>query len=82
MTIWTGRFWKAATERAVKTVAQTEVLLLGAELVNAFEVDWLEAAGVGASALVLSYLTSLASSAVTGDGPSLTNDESLTRPVS
>lgn len=80
-TIWTGRFWKATTERAVKTAAQVEAVYLGADLLNVLSVDWEKAAGIGGGALLLSVLSSLASSAVTGDGPSLTNDEVLRRPV-
>lgn len=80
-TIWTGIFWKAATERAIKTAAQVLVVFLGADLVNVMNVDWVTAAGIGGGALVVSYLTSIASSAVTGDGPSLTNNEVLASKV-
>jgi hypothetical protein len=79
--IWTGNFWKAATERAIKTVAQVELVFLGADVVNVLSVDWTTAAGIGGGALVVSYLSSIASSAVTGDGPSLTNNEVLASKV-
>lgn len=77
-TVWTKVFWKAATERAIKSLAQGLIVLFGASKVfNVMEVDWQQAAGVAGGLLVLSYLTSLASSLVTGDGPSLTNNEVL-----
>jgi len=79
--VWTKVFWKASTERAIKTAAQVETVFLGADVLNVLSVDWEKAAGIGAGALLLSYLTSIASSAVTGDGPSLTNNEVLASSV-
>jgi len=76
--MFTLAFWKAATERAVKTAAQTllAVYLVGDVAFNAFEADWGNMAGIAAGAVFLSYLTSLASAA--GDGnPSATNAETI-----
>jgi hypothetical protein len=79
--MWTRRFWKATAERAVKSAAQGFVLLVGADVVfNALQFDWENALGVVLGAGALSVATSLASSAITGDGPSLTNDEVLADP--
>lgn len=80
--IWTKRFWKATAERAIKSAAQGVVLLVGADVVfDALDFDWERAGGVALGAAALSVLTSLASSAISGDGPSLTNDEILSRPL-
>jgi len=74
--MWTGAFWKAATERAVKTAAQTAGLVLGADMVNVIDVDWVNVGGFAAGGLVLSYLFSLASGASNGN-PSAGNYETL-----
>lgn len=59
--MWTGLFWKAAAERAIKTAAQVVVTFLGADVVNAFAVDYERVAGIAAGAAVVSVLTSLVS---------------------
>jgi len=70
--MWTSKFWKESTERAVKTFAQTLVALLGAGSLNVLEVDWAQAIGVSVGAGLLSILTSLGSSKVSKeDSPSL-----------
>lgn len=66
----TGTFWRATLERAVRTVAQTAIALLGVDLVSVLEIDWTYVAGVSATAGVLSVLTSLAASNVGQAGPS------------
>lgn len=81
--MWTKRFWKATAERAIKTAAQALVVLAGGDAVfDAFKFDWATAGGVALGAGVLSVCTSLASMAISGSGPSLTNDEVLAGPVS
>ena len=80
MSIWTASFWKAATERAVKTAAQVAVVTIGADLATGFDVmavDWANVGGFTAGGLVLSYLTSIASGARDGN-PSATNSEVIT----
>lgn len=75
--MWTLDFWKAAGERAAKTVAQTMLALwlVGDVAFNVFDVDWLEALGVGLGAAVLSLLMSVASSTVSPVGtPSLVGE--------
>ena len=79
MSIWTATFWRAATERAVKTAAQVAVVTIGADLATAFDVmavDWANVGGFAAGGLVLSYLTSVASGAKDGN-PSATNAETV-----
>lgn len=69
--MFTVDFWKDATERALKTAAQSVILFwaVGDGLLNAWEADWTNAGGVAVGGLVLSYLTSLASS-LRGDSES------------
>lgn len=54
-------FWASAGERAIKTVAQTALALLGtSQLVSVVSVDWAEIGGVSILAGILSLLTSIA----------------------
>lgn len=75
MTIWTATFWKAATERAVKTLAQTAAALIVASGTGLINTDWLTLASVSGMAALVSLLTSIGSDALTGSGPSLTSAE-------
>ena len=52
------KWWKAATIRAVRTMAQTAVATIGASTVIA-DIDWLEVGSVTLLAGVLSLLTSI-----------------------
>ena len=70
-------FWKATTERAVKTLAQTAVTLIGAELVGFADLDWIFIASASGVAAVVSVLTSLAGAAATNGEPSLGGGEHL-----
>lgn len=58
--IQSKKFWKAAGVRAIKTFAQTLVALIGTTAVSITALDWAQILGVGATAAVLSILTSLA----------------------
>jgi hypothetical protein len=54
-------FWQSAGERAIKTVAQTALALLGtSQLVSVVDVNWAEIGGVSILAGILSLLTSVA----------------------
>jgi hypothetical protein len=54
-------FWASAGERAIKTVAQTALALLGtSQLISVVSIDWTEIAGVSVVAGVISLLTSIA----------------------
>ncbi len=78
MSIFTGAFWEAAFERAVKTFAQAEGALLIAGGTGILDTDWQTSVSVSGMAAVVSLLTSVGSDAFTsGDGPSLTNAETL-----
>jgi hypothetical protein len=71
MLTWT--FWRAALERALRTIAQTLLALwAGAGALDAFSIDFGEAAGVALGAALLSLLTSLVAEGVSpATGPSL-----------
>lgn len=66
---------KATLERAAKTFAQVLAATLGAEGIGLIDAAWLDALNISAMAAVLSILTSIASIKLTGEGPSLTNEE-------
>lgn len=53
-------FWKAAGIRAIRTICQTAVALIGTNAVGITEVDWLGVASGAALAGVVSMLTSIA----------------------
>ena len=70
--IWTKVFWKATAERAIKTAAQTAATVIGGNVVNAWELDYGQIAGVTLGGAILSVLTSIGSAKVTNNpGPSL-----------
>lgn len=73
----TKSFVRATLERAVKTFAQTLAAVLVASGTGLLDTDWIASLSMSAMAALLSVLTSIGSGAVTGGGPSLTNDEVL-----
>lgn len=73
--LFTTMFWLHAFERAVKTVAQTAVALIGAEAFDVLSFDWKALAATSAGAGIVSILTSVASIQITGN----INDPSLLR---
>lgn len=65
----TAGFWVGAFDRAIKSFAQALLLLWGADAgLNLLDVNFVQALGVGAGALVLSLLTSIVSAPVGDDG--------------
>lgn len=58
--LWTREFWVGATERAVKTVAQTIVAVVGVAGTGLLSVDWVQTLSVAAAAGLASVLTSIA----------------------
>lgn len=53
-------FWKGATERAVKTVAQAAVAFVTADTVGLLNVDYVQLLSVSGLAGLVSLLTSIA----------------------
>jgi hypothetical protein len=64
----------AIADRAVRTAAQSALLVFGADQVNVLEADWVVVGGFAAGGFVLSVLTSLVTGGLTGQGPSLTTE--------
>ena len=54
------KWFKAAGVRAIKTIAQSMISVLGASELGILEADWITALSVAAMAGVLSLLTSVA----------------------
>ena len=52
-------WWKAAGIRALKTMAQTAVAIIGTNAIGVTEVDWIGVASGAALAGVVSVLTSI-----------------------
>ncbi|WKU03764.1 holin [Micromonospora sp. HUAS LYJ1] len=75
--MFTGRFWKAAAERAGKSAAQALLGLWALDAgFNVLHADFPLAGGVAAGAAVLSLLTSVVSAgAGEPDSPSLVTNE-------
>lgn len=68
--MWTARFWKDASERALKSAAQAVLLYVGGDQVfDAWHFNWAQAGALAAGAAALSLLTSVVSSKV-GDSAS------------
>ena len=58
--IFTRVWWVAALIRALRTVAQVAVSLIGVDLVGVLAVDWVGVLSVSAVAGLVSVLTSIA----------------------
>ena len=67
----TAKFWKETAERAIKTFAQSALAMISADAVSVIELDWEAIVGIGATAAVISVLTSVASAGSGPEGPSL-----------
>lgn len=70
MTI-TKEWFRAALIRAIKTVAQTAVALIGTHAVGILDVDWIAVLSASALAGVVSLLTSVAGIPEVPDGSKL-----------
>lgn len=57
--IWTFTFWKNATERAIKTAAQTLAAYFVIGTTGILDFDWLTSLSVAGAAAVASLLTSI-----------------------
>lgn len=72
--IWTLAFWKGATERAIKTLAQTlgAVFIVGVPI---FDIDIRTALALAATATIASLLTSIGNAAFTAGSTQITPSE-------
>ena len=55
-----GEFWKATGIRAIRTMAQTAVALIGTNAIGVTVVDWVGVASGAALSGIVSVLTSVA----------------------
>ena len=76
MSIWTGKFWKATTERAIATAAQSAIAALGTDLIGVLDIDAVAVLSLAGGGAVLSILKSIAATAATGS-PSAGGGETL-----
>ena len=79
--MWTAAFWKAAAERALKSAAQGLIVFwaVGDGVLNVWAINWKDSAGIAGGMILISLLTSVASSISPfgSGGPSLTKAETL-----
>lgn len=75
--MFTVAFWKAAAERATKAFAYSLFATLSAGAMDIVQMPWTGGVRIALGAAALSLLGSMASTALTGGGPSLTNAEQL-----
>jgi hypothetical protein len=67
--MFTKQFWIDASERALKTFAQTFLAMIASVTVfDALKADWQTLLGVSLGAAVLSYLTSIVSAEIGDHG--------------
>ena len=79
MSIWTGKFWKATTERAIATAAQSAIAALGTDLIGVLDMDAMAVLSLAGGGAILSILKSIAATAATGS-PSIGGGETLDGP--
>ena len=71
------KYLTAILERASKTAAQSALLVLGADQINALSADWADVAGFALGGFVLSLLTSVATTGFGGNGPAAFGPETV-----
>jgi hypothetical protein len=64
--VWTKSFWLDAIERSIKTACQVAAAAIGTTGVGITALDFMGIASVAATAALFSILTSVGSSAATG----------------
>lgn len=67
MFIFTKTFWAYAGERAIKTVAQTAIAVIGTGMTGILAVDWQGVVSASLLAGLVSVLTSVASEKKSGE---------------
>ena len=72
--MWTRSFWKATTERSIKTFAQAWAAVLIANGTGLLDTEWASGLSIAGMAALLSVLTSVGSAGVGPTGPSLVNE--------
>jgi len=75
--MFTVKFWRDATERALSTGAQAALLAIGADRLNVLHADWQNVAGFAAGGAVLALLKAVAASRLVGSVDSASLDPSV-----
>lgn len=65
--MWTVKFWKRSTERAIKASAATSVGLMSGDGMGLLDVDWVGVGSVTGLAFVVSILMSVSSAPIGPD---------------
>ena len=58
--VFTKRWFCAALVRSVRTFSQALVTLIGSDMINIVDLDWVKMLGIAATMAVVSLLTSIA----------------------
>lgn len=74
-TLTNFEWWDAALVRAIKTVCQTAIAIIGSNAVGIMEVDWIAVLSASALAGLISILTSLAGLPEVGEEEEVYEDE-------
>lgn len=70
--MFTAAFWKATTERMIRTFAASALTTLAGDQVSLLDLNWVEILSVGGGSAVVTLLIALAASRIGPDGPGLT----------
>lgn len=79
--MFTTAFWRAATERAIKSAAQVALLTIGSDTLQIVGFDWIEVGGFAAGGALLSVLSSVAYGIKDGNPSAVKAERVITGPV-
>lgn len=75
--IWHRKFWKAATERAIRNAVGTLLAMILVAGFNPLAADWINIGATVGWTLIISYLLSIFNNGITKKGPSFGGVEHL-----
>ena len=77
--MWSKAYWLATLERMLRggAAASLSTWVVGDNVMNAFDVNLQQAGGIFVGGAVVSLLLSLAVNGATGNGPAVTNHETV-----
>jgi hypothetical protein len=68
VSVFSGGFWAATAERAVRTAAQTLLAALGLTAADVLDADWGQALALSGGAALLAVLTAISAAGTGGPG--------------
>lgn len=77
MSIFTRAFWKAALERAVKTLIEVAGVTMVAGQFSVLNADWINITDLAVGGFLASIVFSVGSSVIGNPGPSLANEVAI-----